>query len=323
MMVDQVTGANTTSWSVPAELKSIRLDAFVRRCLPHLSRGAIDKAIGEKLFLVDGRVGKKGQRLSAGDGLVFTGPLHWLADLPQPTVEFDIPVIYEDAALIALDKPAGVATHGFSARDGVTVANFIAARWPELLNVGKSRWEPGLLHRLDSETSGLLLVAKTNIAFDQMRGQFRRRAIRKTYWALVWGDAEAQGEIALPLAHDSRDRRRMRVTQPSENAQRQRAWPALTRYHKLGAAQGLSLLEIEMATGVTHQIRVHLAALGHGIVGDDLYGAAHEQAFGLQRHFLHAKGLEFTHPSESRVVKLDAPLAPELGEVLRRLGIKY
>jgi len=321
-MVDQVAGANTTSWSVPAELKSIRLDAFVRRCLPHLSRHEIDKAIGEKLFLVNGRVGKKGERLSAGDGLVFTGPVNWLADRPRPSAEFDIPVIYEDAEVLALDKPAGVATHGFSARDGVTVANFIAARWPELLNVGKSRWEPGLLHRLDIETSGLLLVAKTNPAFDQLRGQFRRRAIRKIYWALVWGDAESQGEIALPLAHDSRDRRRMRVTQPSENAQRQRAWPALTRYRKLGAAQGLSLLEIEMATGVTHQIRVHLAALGHGIVGDDLYGAAHAQAFGLQRHFLHAKGLEFTHPSEQRGVKLDAPLAPELGEVLRRLGIK-
>ncbi len=322
-MVDQVTDANSTSWSVPAELKSIRLDAFVRCCLPHLSRRAIDKAIGEKLFLVNGRVGKKGQRLAGGDGLVFTGPLDWLAELPRPAAEFDLPIVYEDAALIALDKPAGVATHGFSARDGVTVANFIAARWPELLNVGKNRWEPGLLHRLDIETSGLLLVAKTNAAFDRLRDQFRRRAIGKTYWALVWGDAESQGEIASPLAHDSRDRRRMRVFEPSVHAQRQRAWPALTRYRKLGAAQGLSLLEIDMASGVTHQIRVHLAALGHSIVGDGLYGAARAEAFGLQRHFLHAKGLEFIHPSEPRVVKLEAPLARELGEVLRRLGIKY
>ncbi len=321
-MVDQVTGANTTCWSVPAELNSIRLDAFVRRCLPQLSRREIDKAIGEKLFLVNGRVGKKGQRLSCGDGLVFTGPAHWLADLPQPAAEFDIRIIYEDAAFVALDKPAGVASHGFSARDGVTVANFIAARWPEILNVGKSRWEPGLVHRLDIETSGLLLVAKTDAAFDHLRGQFRRRAIRKTYWALVWGDAESQGEIALPLAHDSRDRRRMRAIEPAESAARQRVWPALTRYRTLGAAQGVSLLEIEMATGVTHQIRVHLAAVGHGIVGDGLYGAAQAEAFGLQRHFLHAKGLELTHPSELSVLKLDAPLAPELGEVLRRLGIK-
>ncbi len=322
-MVDQVTGAETISWRVPAEFAAARLDAFVRTVLPHISRREIDRALGAKMFSLNGQVARKGARLAADDSVKFFGPADWLAEQPRPAAQLDIAIVYEDAAFVALDKPAGVATHGFSARDGVTVANFIAARWPELLNVGKSRWEPGLVHRLDIETSGLLLVAKTNGAFDQLRGQFRRRAILKTYWTLVWGDAESQGEIALPLAHDSRDRRRMRVIQPSQNAERQRAWPALTRYRKLGAAQGLSLLEIEMATGVTHQIRVHLAALGHGIVGDGLYGAEHAPAFGLQRHFLHAKGLELSHPSESRALKLDAPLATELGEVLRRLGIKY
>jgi 23S rRNA pseudouridine1911/1915/1917 synthase len=322
-MVDQVTGAESISWRVPAQFAAARLDAFVRNVLPHISRREIDRAIGAKMFSLNGQVARKGARLAAADSVKFFGPADWLAERPRPAAQLEIAIVYEDVALVVLDKPAGVATHGFSARDGVTVANFIAARWPELLNVGKSRWEPGLVHRLDIETSGLLLVAKTDAAFDQLRGQFRRRAIRKTYWALVWGDAETKGEIALPLAHDSRDRRRMRVIQPSQNPQRQRAWPALTRYRKLGAAQGLSLLEIDMATGVTHQIRVHLAALGHGIVGDDLYGAAHDEAFGLQRHFLHAKGLEFSHPSESRVVKLDAPLPPELGEVLRRLGIMY
>jgi 23S rRNA pseudouridine1911/1915/1917 synthase len=321
-MVDQVAGVETISWLVPAEFSAARLDAFVRHGLPHISRREIDRALGEKMFSLNGRVARKGARLAAGDTVRFIGPAHWLSEQPPPMAELDIRVVYEDSSILVLDKPAGVATHGFSARDGVTAANFIAARWPELLNVGKSRWEPGLVHRLDVETSGLLLVAKTNVAFDQLRGQFRRRAIRKTYWSLVWGDAEAQGEIALPMAHDSRDRRRMRVIQPPQNARRQRVWPALTRYRKLGAAQGLSLLEIDMATGVTHQIRVHLAALGHAIVGDRLYGAQHEEAFGLQRHFLHAKGLEFTHPSEHRALKLDAPLAPELGEVLRRLEIK-
>lgn len=321
-MVDQVVVSDTKSWSVPPELESVRLDAFVRHCLPHLSRREVDKAIGEKLFLVNGRIGKKGERLAAGDGLVFAGPAHWLAEQPPPMAELDIRIVYEDSSILVLDKPAGVATHGFSGRHSATLANFLSARWPDLLNIGNSRWEPGLVHRLDIETSGLLLVAKTNVAFDQLRGQFRRRAIRKTYWTLVWGDAEIHGEIDLPMARDSRDRRRMRVIQPSENTQRQRVWPALTRYRKLGAAPGLSLLEIEMATGVTHQIRVHLAALGHAIVGDWLYGAAHEEAFGLQRHFLHAKGLEFTHPSERRALKLDAPLAPELGDVLRRLEIK-
>ncbi|MSP41403.1 MAG: RluA family pseudouridine synthase [Deltaproteobacteria bacterium] len=322
-MVDQVAGAKTISWKVPTEPEAVRLDAFVRRCLPHLSRREVDKAITDKLFVVNGRVGKKGQRLTSGADVVFTGPVNWLAERPQPAAEFDIPIIYQDAALIALDKRAGVATHGFSARDGITAANFIATRWPELLQVGKSRWEPGLVHRLDIETSGLLLAAKTNAAFDHLRDQFRRREIGKTYWALVWGETDGAGEIALPLAHDSRDRRRMRVAEATKNAAHQRVWPALTRYRKLGFAQGVSLLEIEMATGVTHQIRVHLAALGHAIIGDGLYGAAHDERFGLQRHFLHAMGLEFNHPTDGHMLKLTAPLAPELAEVLRRLGINY
>lgn len=322
-MVDQVGSAKTPSWLVPAEFAAARLDVFVRHCLPHLSRRAIDQAIGAKLFLLNGRAGKKGDRLAVGNILIFSGPVDWLVVQPPPAGQLDIAIVYQDAALLALDKPAGVATHGFSARDGATVANFIAARWPELLNVGKSRWEPGLLHRLDVETSGLILIAKTQAAFEHLRLQFRRREIDKTYWALVWGDADAAGVIDFPLAHDTRDRRRMCVIGADLKVKRQRVWPALTRYRRLGAAGGLSLLEIHMATGVTHQIRVHLAALGHAIVGDRLYGARHEAAFGLQRHFLHAKGLEFSHPSDGRALKLDTELAPELGEVLRRLGIKH
>jgi 23S rRNA pseudouridine1911/1915/1917 synthase len=322
-MVDQVVGANSPSWFVPPEFAAARLDVFARHCLPHLSRRAIEQAIGAKLFVINGRAGKKGDRLVGGDSLLFVGPVDWLAEQPLPAAGLEPPVIYEDDSILVFDKPAGMATHGFSARDGFTVANFIAARWPELLNVGKSRWEPGLVHRLDVETSGLILVAKTQAVFDRLRLQFRRREISKTYWALVWGDADADGVSDFPLAHDSRDRRRMRVIRADLMVKRQRVWPALTRYRRLGAARGLSLLEIHMTTGVTHQIRVHLAALGHAIVGDRLYGAAHAEAFGLQRHFLHAKGLEFAHPAAQRTVNLDAPLAPELGEVLRRLGIKH
>lgn len=321
-MVDQAAGAKTTEWPVPAESAPLRLDAFLRRVLPHLSRRAIEQAIGEQLFQINGRAGKKGDRLATGDCVAFSGPIEWLAGRPPPATQLDIAIVYEDAALLALDKPAGVATHGFSARDGVTVANFIAARWPELLNVGKSRWEAGLVHRLDVETSGLILVAKTQAAFDRLRTQFRRREVRKTYWALVWGDIDDHGIIDFPLAHDRSDKRKMRVVKPGRSNKPARTWRALTQYRKIGAANGMSLLEIIMVTGVTHQIRVHLAALGHAIVGDRLYGTAHAEAFSLQRHFLHAKGLALTHPSDGRPLKLDAELAPELGEVLRRLGIK-
>jgi len=308
---------------VPAEFAAARLDVFVRHCLPHLSRRVLDRAIGAKLFLLNGRAGKKGDRLAAGDSLLFAGPVDWLAERPLPTAVLEPPVIYEDDSILVLDKPAGMATHGFSARDDTTLANLIAARWPELLKVGKSRWEPGLVHRLDVETSGLILVAKTQAAFDRLRLQFRRREISKTYWALVWGDADAEGVIDFPLAHDGSDRRKMRAVKPVDSGKRLRSWRALTQYRKFGAAQGMSLLDIVMTTGVTHQIRVHLAAIGCPIVGDALYGAEAKERFGLSRHFLHAKRLEFCHPGDQRRIKLEAELPSEWTDVLERLGIKF
>ena len=320
-MADQAASANTPSWWVSPEWAAARLDGFVRRCLPHLSRRSIDQAIDEKSILINGRVGRKGDRLSAGDWVSFCGHVDWLADQPLPTADLELPVIYEDESILVLDKPGGVATHGFSARYHATLANVIAARWPDLLKIGKSRWEPGLVHRLDAETSGLILAAKTQAAFDRLRLQFRRHEIDKTYWALVWGDGNDEGVINFPLARDSRDRRRMRVVRRSLKAKRERFWPALTRYRKLGAARGLSLLEIHMATGVTHQIRVHLAAVGQPIVGDGLYGTEPKEIFGLRRHFLHAKALLFRHPDDNRRFEIEDQLPHELIEVLKRAGI--
>jgi 23S rRNA pseudouridine1911/1915/1917 synthase len=322
-MVDQAAGAGTPMWPVPVESASLRLDVFVRRALPHLSRRALDQALGEKLFLINGRTGKKGDRLATGDSVMFSGPVEWLAEQPPPAQRSDVQIIYEDEAILALDKPAGMATHGFSARDDATLANFILARWPELLTVGKSRWEPGLVHRLDVETSGLILVAKTQTAFASLRKQFRRREVTKIYWTLVWGESLERGKIHLPLAHDSSDKRKMRVFDPDASGKPTRSWPALTQYRSIGAAPGVSLLEVIMATGVTHQIRVHLAASGWPIVGDDLYGPERKDKFGLERHFLHAKALEFHHPDNRRTVKIDAALPSELTDVLERLGVRF
>ena len=322
-MVDQGAGAKSLKWTVPAQSAPLRLDGFVRCALPHLSRRALDRAIGEKLFLINGRAGKKGDRLAAGDWVAFAGPVEWLAERPPPTERFNVPIIYEDDAILALDKPAGMASHGFSARDDATLTNFLLARWPGLYNVGKSRWEPGLVHRLDVETSGVILVAKTQSAFDSLRAQFRRREVSKTYWALAWGDTLDRGTIDIPLAHDGSDKRRMRAVMPSASGKPARSWPALTHYRKIAAAHAMSLLEIIMATGVTHQIRVHLAAIGHPIIGDALYGAEGKEKFGLQRHFLHARALEFRHTESQRMVRLESEIPGDLTEVLARLGIKF
>jgi RluA family pseudouridine synthase len=321
-MADQAARRETRSWKVPAQLDDIRLDSFARQCLPQLSRREIEKAIGERRFFINGKIGRKGNRLSGGDCLVFIGPQQWLAVRPSPNLHLDIPIVYEDSMILAVNKPAGVATHGFSGRDTETLANFLLAQRPSLVNIGKSRWEPGLVHRLDRETSGLVLVAKTQAAFDRLRLELRRRQINKKYLALVWGRTAAERLIDVPLTHDPRDPRRMQPTAALSRAKRQRIWHAVTRFRKIGEAHGMSLVEVEMTTGVTHQIRVHLAAIGHPIVGDSLYGVNAYKTFGLERHFLHASSLEFPHPEDGRTVNLKADLPTELRTILKRLKLR-
>lgn len=322
-MADQVERVRVESWAVPSDAGEVRLDAFLRKCLPQLSRGELTTTIDNKLFWIDGRAGKKGDKLRAGQIVTYHGPEEWFFTQPPPAKQLDVPIIYEDPSLLVVNKPAGMATHGFSGKDTGTLANFLVAHRPGLLTVGKSRWEPGLVHRLDRETSGLVLVAKTQQAFDELRRQFRRREIKKIYWALVWGATEPAGTISSPIAHDARDRRRMRVVmRDSAKSKDQRSWKAVTGYRTLGTRKGVSLLDLDMATGVTHQIRLHLSAIGHPIVNDPLYGAANPKPFGLTRHFLHARLLQFRHPADGRVIRVESELPADLQEVLKRLKIR-
>jgi 23S rRNA pseudouridine1911/1915/1917 synthase len=300
----------------------LRLDAFARECLPHLSRRQIEAAIRTGLFSVHGRTGKKGDQLSGGNDLLFCGPQAWLTESPSPADETALSVIYEDDAILAVNKPAGIATHGFSGRDTDTLANLVLARRPDLAKVGKSRWEPGLVHRLDRDTSGVLLVAKTQQAFDHMRAQFRRRQVKKIYWALVWGNTPAKGVIDLSLVHDRRDKRRMRAV-GGVARDNERAWKAITRYRRIGQSRRMSLLEIDMETGVTHQIRTHCAEIGYPVVADSLYGNQRTMTFGLSRHFLHARRLTIRHPENERQLMLEAELPEDLAEALRRLKINF
>lgn len=309
------------TWEISASEEGGRLETFVRRHLPHLSRSQCAKAIHENAFLVNDRRATKGQRLKQRDRVIFQGARHWLFDLPLAAVNGRVSVIYEDAEIIAIDKPAGIPTHGFSARDVDTLANFIVARWPELSFVGTSRWEPGLLNRLDTETSGLVLVGKNQPAFDNLREQFRRRRVIKKYIALVWGEAASSESISLALAHNPIDKTRMQVvTEFGSDRRRRRSWHALTSFRKLASSGEMSLLEVTMETGVTHQIRVHLAAIGHAIVGDSLYASENDPT-DLGRHFLHASRLEFAHPANGRSTVVESPLPPELSSFLKRMKI--
>lgn len=320
-MGDQAGGSENKCWPVPDGSQAARLDGFLRQCLPHLSRQEIQLAIAAKGFLLNGRVARKGDRVGGGDRITFVGPMELLAEAPPPAPQLEIPIIYEDESILAVDKPAGIATHGFSGRDGATLANFLAAQRPEILTIGKSRWEPGLVHRLDIETSGVVLIAKTQPAFDSLREQFRRREVEKVYLALVWGEPLERGTIELALAHDRGDRRRMVAVRDPERSSDRRFWRAVTHFRVIASSHGISLLEVEMATGVTHQIRVHLSSNGYPIVGDSLYGADYAQRFGLARHFLHARSLTLRHPVSGQRLTVSAELPVELREVLQRIGM--
>jgi len=309
------------SWIVPDDAQGIRLDAFVRRCLPHLSVREAQRAIEEGAFCLAGRRGRKGDRLSGGDELLFRGDPHWLATAPPPEPDLGILVRYEDDSVIVVDKPAGIATHGFSGRETRSLANFLAAMRPDLSGVGRSPWEPGLINRLDRGTSGLVLAAKDQAAFEDLRAQSQAGAIKKTYWALVWGITAESGTVAVPLAHDSKDRRKMRPAAQPDESRRTRVWPAATRFRRRLSAGGFSLLEIEIVRGVTHQIRAHLQSAGHPIAGDPLYGAGRREPFGLGRQFLHARSMEFRHPADGRKVSVDSPLPGDLIRVMAELGM--
>jgi len=321
-MTDQGAVEKAHRWSVPPDLQGIRLDAFLRRCLPQLSRRVLEVAIAERLFRINAKVGRKGEALREADVVTYHGDAAWLAVRPLPDADLPVPIVYEDDFLLVLDKPAGMATHGFSARDRGTLANFLSARYPELASVHAKPWEFGVAHRLDRETSGLVLVAKSAEVFAQLRRQFQQRQISKWYWALVWGETPKEGSINLPIAHDSADKRKMRaLAKRGGHRKNLKSWQAATHYYRLGERQGTSLLELEMFTGVTHQLRVHLAAIGHPIVGDSLYGADYSERFGLQRHFLHAQRLQLHHPQTARVVEFVAPLPAELSSLLENLQV--
>jgi len=282
---------------------AVRLDTFLRGALPAMSRRLVRRLIAEGAVCVNGRPAAKGVRVAPGDRVT-------LPDLPAtitPEPGLALAVLHEDDALVALDKPGGIPGHALDPRQRGTAAAFLLARYPEMADVGDPL-APGLVHRLDSGTSGLLVAARTRAAHCALRAALRARAVEKRYLAWVAGDASALdgARVALPLAHDPRDRRRMLPA-----TARVRAWPAETRLAIVAAGRERSLVEATILTGVTHQVRVHLAARGHPVLGDVLYGGA-PAGLPRGRHALHAAGMMLPHPTDGRPLTLSAPLPADL-----------
>jgi 23S rRNA pseudouridine1911/1915/1917 synthase len=304
----------------PAE-GSPRLDAMLRARLPGVSRRDIHFAIATGLVTVNGRPGAKGQRLRPGDR-IDVGRLEPALGVPPAPGELEIAVLHVDDTVMALDKPAGIAATARRFRGQPSAAGYLLARFPELAGVGPSPLEAGLAHRLDTETSGVLLVARTPSAWTNLRRQFRGRGVRKEYLALVHGRLEQVQRLEDDLAHRPGSPARMGVVKPAptRSGSPRRAWHALCSVDPIARARDTTLVRVDLETGVTHQVRVQLAAIGHAIVGDALYGEATLAASERSRLLLHAATLTLRHPGTGAALSVRSPLPADFRGLLSSYG---
>ena len=308
---------------VAAEHESgLRLDQAVAARLTELSRARVQELIAAGLVLLNSRPAKGAHHLRPGDRVqIQIQARPPLRAEPEP---IPLDILYEDADVIAVNKPAGMTVHAGAGTHRGTLVNALLGRG-QALSQGGDALRPGIVHRLDKETSGIILVAKNDFAHAQLSEAFRHRQIKKTYIALVQGVLKQdRGTIDLVIARDPKRRTRMTARRGIilRNAREARTdWRVLAR---IGAA---SLLEVDLHTGRTHQIRVHFSALHHPVVGDTLYGAAAQIRVGkvtlppLPRNFLHAAKLGFVQPRTRQWIDLRAPLPPELHAFLQQLAV--
>jgi 23S rRNA pseudouridine1911/1915/1917 synthase len=321
----------TSTFEVAREHAGRRLDQFLVTQLPEVSRARLQQLIGEGKVLVNDAAAKPSLKLKGGEHIQVLGPpaaprLRAIAE------EIPLDVVYEDDDLAVINKPAGMMVHAGAGatedeRNRGTLVNALLHRFGALSGVG-GELRPGIVHRLDRATSGLIVVAKNDFAHRRLGAQFSGRQVRKHYVALVHGWVKQDaGTISSAI---SRDRiRRTRMT-----TRRSGGREAVTHYKVLERMQSdfgkVSLLDLKIDTGRTHQIRVHLASLGHPVVGDTLYGAPRElrpqtskspgaQPLSLARNFLHAAALEFAHPRTGKALSFSRPLPPELLDFLGRV----
>ena len=291
-----------------------RVDRLLAESLRGFSRRRLQRLLQEGSIRIDGRRARKGEMLR-GEQTIEVEIADSASVSLAPEAEPSVPILFEDESCIAVDKPARRPGHALRAGEHGTIANFLTARFPECAIAGDTPLEAGLVHRLDTDTSGVLLAARTRAAWLTLRAQFRQRRVGKVYLAVVGGTLAEGGEIARAIEPDSRNRRRMRVLEEGESSDRARA--AITRYRPRSRGAGGTLLDVSISTGVMHQIRVHLAAIGHPVLGDTIYGG---DAIPEARHLLHASRLEFDHPMSGERIVVESALPADFESALRRLG---
>ncbi len=302
-----------------------RLDRVVTARCPELSRTRVKELIDDGLVRVDGKPSKGSHRLQGGEKIAVI-PKH-RPPMRAHAESIPLDVLYEDPDIIAVNKPAGMTVHAGAGNPTGTMVNALLGRG-QALSQGGDALRPGIVHRLDKETSGVILVAKTDYAHARLGEAFRQRTVNKTYIALVQGNFEhLSGRIELPIGRDPVRRVRMAAEQKfSHGAKIANSREARTDWRTLLPINATTLLEVQLHTGRTHQIRVHFSALKHPVVGDTLYGAASQLHVGdttlpaLGRNFLHAAKIVFSHPRTGERLELRAPLPVELQTYLYTLA---
>jgi 23S rRNA pseudouridine1911/1915/1917 synthase len=286
---------------VEASDRDTRLDRFLHRRLPEYSRSRLQTWIRDARVRVNGVAGKPSTILRGAEE-IDVEPAH-LAALKATAEDIPLTVLYEDAGVVAIDKPAGMVVHAGAGVHAGTVVNALLHRFSLLSTVGGDL-RPGIVHRLDRFTTGVLLVAKTDTAHLDLAAQFQSRQVEKVYLALVEGVIAGSGRIQKPIARDPRNRMRMTALLNTGRS-------ALTDWKVAESYSGFTFLEIRIGTGRTHQIRAHMAALRHPVAGDRLYGAKPSP---WNRYFLHAHRLGFRSPATGEHLVVESPLPPDLTE---------
>ncbi len=296
---------------ITAEESGDRIDALLARNIEGLSRSQAQRLLESGLVRMDGAAVRKNYRCIAGDRFDVTLPA--AEDLPLLAQDLPLDVVFEDSDVIVVNKPRGIVVHPAPGHPDGTLVNALLFHCGDTLSgIGGER-RPGIVHRIDKDTSGLLIAAKNDFAHQALSAQLADRSLSRIYEAVVRGGfREDRGTIDRPIGRHPTDRKRMAVTEKN-------ARPAVTHWEVLARYQGYTHVRCRLETGRTHQIRVHMASISHPLLGDFTYGAPSPEK-GLEGQCLHARELKFIHPRSGQSVRLVTPLPPYFTEVLSRLG---
>ena len=296
---------------IKAEESGERIDALLARNLPDFSRSQLQKLLEQGLVSIGGKALKKNYRCSAGDEICLCLPE--LQDVPLVAQDIPLDIVYEDSDLIVVNKARGMVVHPAPGHaDGTLVNALLHHCGDSLSGIGGER-RPGIVHRIDKDTSGLLIVAKNDFAHAALSAQLSDHSLHRVYEAIAKGSfKESSGTVDRPIGRHPIDRKRMAVTEKNSK-------PAVTHWTLLESYKGYSHIRCKLETGRTHQIRVHMASLGHPLLGDGLYGAPSPEK-GLEGQCLHARELVFVHPRSGEKIHLECPLPEYFLSVLSKLG---